>query len=388
MVWKLCADLKKDLPKSFLAIGGPHATIFPEHIFEKTDAAVAVIGEGEDTFRELLNAIQHGTGLQNVSGLALKGADGKVFLTQPRKQIENIDQVPRPFYEGFENFKLSDYGGFLTLPQPTAPVISSRGCVYDCTYCASVKFWGNRWRYRSAENILDEIEWLVKVMGAKSVFFFDDNLPVNKPRLTQICEGIISRKLDIKWACCSHVKMVDEKLLKIMSESGCVSIDFGVESGSDTILVNINKKQTRADIERTFDIVHKSGIKPRAYLMVGNKGESEATIDETISLVAKIKPCFSIGATVLWLLPGTAVYDEAVKSGHITDRFWLEHDSVPYNLQEHSYKELVRLRMRLMRGIARNKGGVLPMISYHLKNIYYRFPFLSFLRELIPNKLR
>jgi len=388
MAWQLCASLKKELPKAFLSVGGPHATIFPEHILIKTHASAVVIGEGEETFKELLKVLCAKGDLKSVKGLVLRKKDDTAYFTGSRSYIEDLDLIPRPFYKGFESFKFSDYCGFASLPRPTAPVISSRGCVFNCTYCGSVKFWGNRWRYRSAKNVIQEIEWLVSNMGARSIFFFDDNFTVNKKRLVDICEGIISLRSNIKWACCSHVKMVDEKLLDIMKRSGCVSIDFGVESGSDKILQNINKKQTRADIEKTFALVHASGIKPRAYLMVGNVGEDETSINQTIEMFGNIKPSSSIGATLLWLLPGTAVYDQAVKNGYINDDFWLRSEGVPYNLQEHSNKELWRLRNRLMSGIARKKGGISPMISCYFRNIYYNYPFLSFLRPLIPEKLR
>jgi len=134
--------------------------------------------------------------------------------------------------------------------------------------------------------------------------------------------------------------------------------------------------------------VHEAGIKPKAYLMVGNIGEDESTINETIEMIGKIKPWSSIGATILWLLPGTKEYDDALKSGHITDDFWLNSNDVPYNLQEYSYKELFNLRKRLMLGIAKKKGGISPIISYYLKNIYYTLPSLSVLRSLIPDRFR
>lgn len=388
VIWMLCSQLKKILPNTFLVIGGPHASIYPEHIFAKTDADAVVIGEGEETICEVLETVENKGDLAQVKGLAYRKSDGAVARTDPRPQIDNLDSIPFPLYEGFKDFNFKNYAGFAGLPRPTAAIITSRGCVFDCTYCGSVNFWGKKWRYRSAQNVLDEIDHLVKKMGVRSIYIFDDNFPVNKKRAMDICQGIVERKLNIQWACCSHVKMVDEKLLNIMKRSGCVSIDFGVESGSDKILENINKKQTRADIEKTFALVHASGIKPRAYLMVGNVGEDETSINQTIEMIGNIKPASSIGATLLWLLPGTAVYDQAVKNGYINDDFWLRSEGIPCNLQEHSYKELWRLRSRLMSGIARKKGGITPLISCYLRNIYYNYPFLSFLRPLIPDELR
>jgi anaerobic magnesium-protoporphyrin IX monomethyl ester cyclase len=387
-VWKLFSELQGIAPDAFLAVGGPHASFYPEQTCAKTRAAAVVIGEGEETTIELLEALENGTDLAKVKGIAYLKKDGTIERTAQRPLVNNLDTIPFPYYSGFRDFSFKKYAGLAGLPRPAAAVITSRGCVFDCNYCGSVCFWGKKWRARSAENVLDELDHLVKEMGARSVYFFDDNFPVDKKRALDICQGIIDRKLDIQWACCSHVRMMNPELLNIMKKSGCISIDFGVESGSDIILKNINKKQTREDIERTFALVHEAGIKPRAYLMVGNKGETTDTIDATIELIGRIKPHSSLGATILWLLPGTRVFDEARENGFIDDDYWLRSNDVPYNLQEHTYQELYDLRQRLMRGIARKKGGIVPMISFYLKSIYYRYPFLSFLRSLIPDWLR
>lgn len=387
-VWKLCEVLKRELPNALLVLGGPHASLYPEHVFIKTHAKVVVFGEGEETFCELLDTVEKGGDFTKVKGIAVRGDRDAVVKTEKRPQIEELDLIPFPHYGGFEDFSFQNYAGFPGLPRPTAAIITSRGCIFDCTYCGSVNFWGKKWRRRSAQNVLDEIEHLIREMGARSIYIFDDNFPVNKKRAVEICQGIIERKMDIQWACCSHVKMVNEDLLRVMKESGCVSIDFGVESGSNIILKNINKNQTRSDIERAFALSHKAGIKPRAYLMVGNQGETCDTIDETIELIGAIRPHSSIGATILWLLPGTDVFQKAKDGGFIDDDYWLGSDDVPYNLQEYSYPELFGLRQRLMHGIARKKGGIAPMVSFYLKSIYYRYPFLSRMRSLIPDWLR
>jgi anaerobic magnesium-protoporphyrin IX monomethyl ester cyclase len=388
MVWKLCAALKEAVPKALLVLGGPHATMYPEHIFKKTHASAVIVGEGEETFAEFLDALTGSKNLKDVAGMVLRDEGTRAFYTAPRPQIQNIDSIPHPYYGGFQNFNLLNYGGFPTLPRPTAAVISSRGCVFDCHYCGSVRFWGRRWRYRSSENVLKEIGWLIVEMGVRSLYFFDDNFLVNKDRALAICKGIINNGWNLKWACCSHVKMVNRELLEVMRVSGCVTIDFGVESGSNKILKNVNKRQTGEEIKEAFDLVHNAGILPRAYLMVGCPGEDESTIDETVELIRRIKPRSSIGANLLWLLPGTAVYQDAVKNRYISEDFWLESDESPYNLQEHSMEELEKLRRRLLLGIARKKDGFSPRIAFYLKTAYYNYPFLSIFRSLVPGRFR
>jgi len=174
-VWNLCAILREIVPDSFLAVGGPHASLYPEHIFAKTHASAVVIGEGEEILAELLDAIQNGKDLAMIRGIALRSKNGTVGRTAPRSQIVQLDSIPFPYYEGFQDFSFKSYDGLAGLPRPTAAVITSRGCVFDCSYCGSVNFWGKQWRHRSAENVLDELEHLVKNMGARSIYIFDDN---------------------------------------------------------------------------------------------------------------------------------------------------------------------------------------------------------------------
>jgi anaerobic magnesium-protoporphyrin IX monomethyl ester cyclase len=388
MVWDLCRKLKKKMPSTFIVLGGPHVSIFPSHIFRKTNVDAVVVGEGEQTFEELLTALKQNRNLKEILGLVLRGTDDNIFDFKPRDLIKNLDNLPFPFYQGFPHFSFSRYTGFPLLPKPTASIMSSRGCVFDCTYCGSSRFWGRQWRHRSAANILNEIEWLLKEHRIRSIYFFDDNFTVNYQRVEDICNEFIRRGWNLPWSCCSHVKSVNKELLALMKQSGCISIDFGVESGSNRILNVIHKQQTRSDIKRTFALVHEAGIKPRAYLMVGSPGEDESTIDETVQLINLIKPWSSIGATILWLLPGTSVYADAVANGHINDEFWLTNENVPYNLQEHSYDELCLLRQRLMYGIARGKGGNGALVNYYLKSLYYRFPQLAIFRHLIPGVLK
>lgn len=386
--WRLTEALRVAAPAVPLVMGGPHATIFPGHVLKRTHAQAVILSEGEETFSEYMKALSSHGDVRRVAGLVLRDPAKGMLATPPRGPIPDIDTIPMPYYEGFKDFDFADYAGFLSLPQPTAAVISSRGCVFDCTYCASVRFWGRRWRQRSSQNVLEEIRVLVERYGVKSIYFFDDNFPVNRERAMRICQGMIDNRWGLRWACCSHVKMLNKPLLELMKASGCVTIDFGVESGSDKILTNINKQQARADIERAFRLSREAGISARAYLMVGNPGENEATIDETIDLVAKINPQSSIGASLLWLLPGTEVYEKAVQAGFISEKYWLEHDDVPYNTQEHSLPELEWLRNRLMAGIAKSRPGIGPRLTYLLKRIYYKYPFLSVLRGLVPKSLR
>jgi radical SAM superfamily enzyme YgiQ (UPF0313 family) len=375
--FKTARLVKEVLPKSRLIMGGHHATAFPEHMFKLAGADAVVIGEGEITTLELTRVLLDEGDIGEVKGIAYQ-KNGDVFLTEPRESIEDLDSLPVPSHEEF------NLDGYLGLPESkgrAAAIITSRGCPHRCIFCSGSKFWRRKWRARSAGSVLDEIEWLYKDFRVGYFLFFDDNFTVNKERAIEICKGIIERNLYIKWVAESHVSHISKELLKWMKKSGCYRIDFGVESGSPRILKNIKKGQNVERIEEAFRLAHEAGIKPRAYLMVGNPGEDETTIRETAELMKKIKPYDTLSAQILWVLPDTENYEMAKSKGIITDDYWLANNSMMYYTVEHTVEELKTLRDLLMMELVKNRDDFGAYAAYLLKKTYYRFPTLQKLRR-------
>ena len=166
-----------------------------------------------------------------------------------------------------------------------------------------------------------------------------------------------------------------------MKKSGCYRIDYGVESGSPKILRNIRKAQTVERIEEAFRLTHETNIKPRAYLMVGNPGEDEITIDETVELMRKIKPYDAPSGQILWVLPDTEIYELAKSKGLISDEYWLNHNSMVYYTGEHDIEKLKMFRNQLMKGMAKNKRNLKSYAEYMIRKAYYKYPFLQKLRK-------
>jgi radical SAM superfamily enzyme YgiQ (UPF0313 family) len=374
--FKTARLLKEILPQSRLIMGGHHATAFPEHMFKLAGADAVVIGEGEITTLELTRVLLDEGDLGGVKGIAYE-RNGEVFLTEPRDLIKDLDSLPTP---SPEEFNLDDYLGLAESKGRAAAIITSRGCPHRCIFCSGSKFWRRRWRARSADSVLDEIERLYKDFGVGYLLFFDDNFTVNKERAIEICKGIIERNLHIQWAAESHVSHVSKDLLTWMEKSGCYRIDFGVESGSPRILSNIKKGQDVEQIEEAFRLTHEAGIKPRAYLMVGNPGEDETTIRETAKLMKKIKAYDTLGAQILWVLPDTENYEMVKSKGIITDDYWLTNNAMMYYTAEHTVEELKNLRDLLMKELAKNRDDFGAYAAYLLKKTYYRFPALQRLR--------
>jgi anaerobic magnesium-protoporphyrin IX monomethyl ester cyclase len=370
-------------PDAKIIIGGQHATFLPEQTMDAANADFVVLREGEKTIVELIQTIQKNGDFSKVKGIAYRDGD-KIFITTPRPFISDLDTITFPDYD---DFNLDDYKGLPDSGRRAAGIITSRGCPFDCNYCSSKEFWTRKWRYRSAENIFSEIEYLYLELGVRALMVFDDNFTVNKTRTIEVCKGIIDRKIDLVWCCIGSVRAVDNEILTWMKKAGCYQIQYGVESGSTKILKNINKGQTLEQIKNAFRWTTEAGMEVYAYLIVGAPGETDETINETIQLMKKIAPNQnpSGGIGILWILPGTKIYQLSKLQGIISDNAWIEKDDeYLYYTGEHTPDELEQFRMRLRKGLARN-GGIFTLFAFLLRNhlkqakIIYRLYY--FLKE-------
>lgn len=375
--FKAADIVRRTLPNAKLTIGGHHASAFPKHMFAQAHADAVVIGEGELTALELVRAFLDGTDISGIRGIAYH--DGhEVILNPGRELIADLDTLPFPCHDRFD---LDEYLGLPEVDGKAASMMTSRGCPHKCIYCSGSKFWQRKWRPRSAENVLREMLWLYRDLGVRNFMFFDDNFTVHKQRAIEICRGVIDNGMQINFVAESHVSHINPELLDWMKKAGCYRIDFGVESGSPKILKTINKKQTAGQIEDVFAMVHAAGIKPRAYLMIGNPGENEDTIRETAALMEKIRPYDTQGAHPLVIMPNTRIYEMAKMEGIISDDFWLGSDDMLYYTVEHSEQSLFALRELLMRKLAHNSKSKKEYIRYLMKKYYYRYPWLQKLRK-------
>jgi radical SAM superfamily enzyme YgiQ (UPF0313 family) len=195
-------------------------------------------------------------------------------------------------------------------------MITSRGCPYRCTFCSAKSFSGAKYRYRSADNVIDEVKEVVG-MGFKDVHFFDDTFTIHKQRVLDICHGIES--LNISWRCLSRVDTVDREMLKTMYDSGCYQIQFGVESGSQKMLDKMKKNVSVKQAKRVFKWCDEIGIETVAFFVLGYPGETRETISKTLSLVKEIKPDF-VTFNLFTPLPGSEIF-EKIKTKYEWDKY-------------------------------------------------------------------
>jgi radical SAM superfamily enzyme YgiQ (UPF0313 family) len=345
-------------PNIKVVIGGPHATFYPEHMFKMAPVDVVVIGEGEMTIVELVEAFNKGKKLSEIKGIAFL-QNGKIIRTETRPLIKSIDEIPFPSYD---DFNLRKYNG-LNFPKKLChltrtAMITSRGCPFACHFCSTSRYWGRFWRARSPKNVVDEIEWLYNEYDVRLIHFFDDIFTLNRDRVIEICKEILRRELDVLWQAETRVDCVDREMLIWMRKAGCREINYGIESGSAKILRNIDKRITPEQIRKALRMTHEADIRTIGYLIVGNPGEDKDTINETIKLMKEFKPfrppldwdhpgLYVAWSALLSIFPNTPIYELSKLKGIIDDDYWLTDKPTPYYTGEHTLKELVSLKIRL-----------------------------------------
>lgn len=207
-------------------------------------------------------------------------------------------------------YRKAPHGGLIKR-FPVAPVVSTRGCPFECSFCASPTLWEKRIRFRSPEKIVEEIELLVGRFGVREIHFEDDNLTLRRSHVEKICGLILEKGLDISWAAPNGVRAdsLDRDLLELMKKSGCYFLSFGLESGNQSILDRAAKDVSLDTMERVIRETREAGIMTQGFFSFGLPGETEATINETIEF-AKSSGLDRAQCLLLDILPGSRLWEE------------------------------------------------------------------------------
>lgn len=306
-------------------VGGPHANALPEQILQDNAEIDYVIhGEGEKALPELAVAIQHSSevSLSHIKNLAWRKADQ--VIVNDREFIENLDELGIPAWELMHpnTYPVLSHG-LLNRAHPIAPIFTSRGCPYGCTFCSAHRNMGAKIRYRTPSKIVDEIELLVNKYGVKEVHFEDDNFTFKKEFASEVCQSIIDRKIRVHWACPNGVRLdsLDVELLQLMEHSGCYSFALGIESGSDRVLRLMRKgTKTQAMREKIRLIAENTKIRMTGFFIFGFPGETEEDLRQTTDLIMN-EPLHRISGGPFVPLPGTKIFSELVAEKKIPDKY-------------------------------------------------------------------
>ena len=283
-------EVMADVP---IVVGGPHATLFPGELINEPFIDVVVRGEGEQTLSEIVCILSSGNTLNQrtlaeIDGITFK-ANGKTLRNVDREFIKNLDELPFPARHLINMNKYPrKQPFFLHDTRPVDIICSSRGCPFACAFCSSEIIWKRSYRFRSAQNVTDEIEHLMEKYGSRGIYFRDDNFTLNKKRVIELCKEIKRRKLDFEWMCESRVDLVSEDLLKEMASAGCRAMWFGFESGSQKMLDFINKGFSLSDAERAVALCKKFDVRVGGLFMLGLPNETKEDVLKTLKFMLKL----------------------------------------------------------------------------------------------------
>ena len=271
---KISKAINRSKNRPFYIIGGHGPSPEPEHFLKKTQADAIVIGEGELTIVELLEAVGNSNSLDTIQGIAYNNGSEAV-VNKRRDLIKDVDSIPLPAYELFP----MSYYRLLRMPHASStdfvmPVLSGRGCTFECTFCYRLD---KDFRPRSNEAIIEEIRLLKKDYGITYIAFGDELLMSSIQRTISLCEDFVKAKLNVKWNCNGRLNYAKHNVLELMKAAGCVFINYGIEAMDDQVLKNMKKGLTTSQIINGIETTINAGISPGFNIIFGNIGDNLET---------------------------------------------------------------------------------------------------------------
>ena len=303
-------------PEVKIVVGGPHTSIFPEETRAFPEFHYVVAGEGEVPFFNLLKYLE----TADKSLLPIDGVMGREpeldRISKPYVH-EDLDSLP---YPARQLTPWKRYASVVSKQSCSTTIMGSRGCPYHCTFCYTAG--GKSYRPRSVPHLMEEIRECI-AMGIREFFFFDETFTIDRLRVIDFCRCIVDEGIEIYWDVRCRVDLVDPEMLGWMKKAGCQRIQFGVESGSERVLLHMQKGFTREQAEKAVRWTKEAGISTYADFMIGNPGETLEEIEETIRFAGRLDPDF-VHYSITMPLPRTKLYEEALEKGILEKDYWQE----------------------------------------------------------------
>ena len=339
--------VKERLPAVRTLVGGPHATAYPETVLKNEDVDVAIIGEGEKTILELMPSLEKKEAPQNVRGIGLR-LNGEIVINERQPYIEDLDSLPFPAWDLVNLEAYSQTKSMSTLnPRSYMTMFTSRSCPYGCIYCHQV--FGKGFRARSPENVLEEMETIIRTYGIRDFELVDDIFNLDKKRVKRICDLIIQRNLNVRLAFPNGLRadLLDRNLIRSLKEAGTVSASFAIETATPRLQKLVRKNLILEKARESINYASEIGIISTGFFMLGFPTETREEVLRTIRFALKLKlhtAQFFLVTPFLGTEMAT-IFSESYKG--VTDEFMdFDYNKGRYNISEVETEELFRLQRR------------------------------------------
>jgi anaerobic magnesium-protoporphyrin IX monomethyl ester cyclase len=316
------AVVKRVWPGVLVVVGGSHASALPDWVLADANIDLVVRGEGEFTLEEILQRRARGEPVDGLAGTIVRQG-GKVVHNPDREFRENLDELPLPARDlvDMKTYLAEPYRNRVAMDTPRANLVTSRGCPCRCVFCSIHSIWRNSYRARSPQQVVDEIEMLVKTYGVREVAFQDDNLTLNPKRMIAICDELVRRRIRIRWCTPNGVAIwtLGDELIGKMAAAGCYKVTFGIETGCAETQKFIGKQQIKLD--KCGDIIRKcnrTGMWTHSSFIIGFPFETPEQVEETVAYAVASDLDFA-AFFVATPFPGTPLFDVYREHGLLPD---------------------------------------------------------------------
>jgi anaerobic magnesium-protoporphyrin IX monomethyl ester cyclase len=326
---KLAREIKRRSAAKII-VGGIHATIAPQDYFsfEDTPFDAAVVGDGEIPLTALIEAEKNGAGSwEKINGLVFR-KDGDIVRTAPQSILPALDDMPvHPYHKLEMDFYLQPQQFLLrSIYLSGVHIFTARGCPYGCTFCANSR---KKVRFRPLESVIEELKFLKENYHIDGFYIHDDTFTIKNDRVIEFCERLMDLQYRFVWGMEGRVNQFSDEVFRALKKSGCIQIDFGVESGSQEALDRMKKGTKVTDTEEVFRRCRAEKIRTYANILINTPEESEEDVRKTVALMEHIKAT-TYGICVTTPYPGTEIYDRYVKPPLTVEEYQLYRDSKTY----------------------------------------------------------
>lgn len=311
---KLAQLIKEKNNNIITIIGGPHLTAVPVETLSRFPSFdIGIMGEGERTLVTLLTHLDNKDKLSGVPGLVYR-ENGSILTTERGPLISNLDEIPYPAWDLLSDFPWRYRpAAFKYKRLPATYILTTRGCPRKCIFCDTAVFKG-KIRVFGVKYVLDMIELLYRKYGIRELAIEDDTFMCIKPRLIEICEELLKRKIDISWSCNGRVDDASLEVLVLMKKTGCWQIGYGIESGDQKVLDFSKKGITLDKVEQAVRWTREAGIRSKGFFILGFPIDNDETMRATINFAKRIT-LDDISVNFMTPLPGSEIYATASKYG-------------------------------------------------------------------------